>query len=206
MASTRRKRGDCQGSRASSRQRISPPGDSVSAIRDEEVLASHKVRFVGDAIAAVAAKREEIAAAALDLIECEIEELPAALTADNALQESASLMHDNLEQYQLNPVMARKWNPVAGTNIAHQTSFSWGDVERGFADADEIFVDTFRTKQVHPLRSRVSRRAGPDLGFTLHSLNGCPIAYLCLTYSPIAERGGLNRPSGIQKIDGAANV
>src|SRR5882724_3757376 len=37
---------------------------------------------------------------------------------------------------------------VFGTNIAHQTSFAKGDIDKGFADADEIFEDTFRSQQV----------------------------------------------------------
>jgi carbon-monoxide dehydrogenase large subunit len=93
-----------------------------SAIRDEEIFAGIKVRFSGDAIAAVAAEDPAAAEEALDRIDCEYEELPAVLTADEALRENASLVHEHLETYQFNPIMARKWNPVPGTNIAHQTS------------------------------------------------------------------------------------
>jgi CO/xanthine dehydrogenase Mo-binding subunit len=119
-----------------------------SAIRDEEVFAGTKVRFLGDAIAAVAAENEVTAEEALDLIECEYDELPAMVTTDEALRENAPLIHESCERYELNPIMARKWSPVPGTNIAHQTSFSRGNVDHGFADADEIFEDTFTTSQV----------------------------------------------------------
>ena len=100
-----------------------------SAIRDEEVFASSKVRFLGDVIAAVAAEDEATAEEALDLIECEYDELPAMVTTDEALRENAPLIHEDLEKYQLNPIMARKWSPVPGTNIIHQTGFSRGDVD-----------------------------------------------------------------------------
>jgi CO/xanthine dehydrogenase Mo-binding subunit len=119
-----------------------------SAIRDEEIFASSKVRFLGDVIAAVAAEDESTAEKALELIECEYDELPAVLTTNEALRETASLVHENAERYGMNPIMARKWNPVPGTNIIHQTSFSRGDVEAGFAEADEIFEDSFQTEQV----------------------------------------------------------
>lgn len=117
-------------------------------IQDEELLAGKKVRYVGDVIAAVAAMNEAAAEQALDLIDCDYEVLPAALTVDQALRENAPLVHGQLSSYRLNSVLARDWHPVLGTNIAHQTFFSKGDIDQGFAEADEIFDDTFRSQQV----------------------------------------------------------
>jgi carbon-monoxide dehydrogenase large subunit len=117
-------------------------------VQDEELFARDKVRYVGDVIAAVAAVDEETADQAIDLIECEYESLPVALTVDEALGENAPLVHEELGSYRLNNVLARDWHPVHGTNIAHQTSFSKGDIDRGFAEADEIFDDIFRSQQV----------------------------------------------------------
>jgi len=113
-------------------------------VQDEELLAGEKVRYIGDVIAAVAAVNEATAEQALELIDCEYEMLPAALTVDEALQENAPLVHEQLSFYRLNSVLARDWHPVFGTNIAHQTSFSKGDVDQGLAQADEVFDDTFR--------------------------------------------------------------
>jgi len=70
------------------------------------------------------------------------------LNVDEALGENAPLVHEHMDSYRLNTVLARDWHPVFGTNIAHQTSFSKGDIDRGFAEADEIFDDTFRSQQV----------------------------------------------------------
>jgi CO/xanthine dehydrogenase Mo-binding subunit len=117
-------------------------------VQDEQLLALDKVRYVGDVIAAIAAVDETTAEQALDLIECDYTELPAALTLDEALSENAPLVHEQLSSYRLNTVLARDWHPVFGTNIAHQTSFAKGDIDKGFADADEIFDDTFRSQQV----------------------------------------------------------
>jgi CO/xanthine dehydrogenase Mo-binding subunit len=117
-------------------------------VQDEQLLADDKVRYVGDVIAAIAAVDETTAEQALDLIECDYTELPAALTLAEALSENAPLVHEQLSYYRLNTVLARDWHPVFGTNIAHQTSFSKGDIDKGFADADEIFDDTFRSQQV----------------------------------------------------------
>jgi carbon-monoxide dehydrogenase large subunit len=118
------------------------------SLRDEEIFASKKVRYIGDVIAAVAAEDEETAEAALDLIECDYEELPAVLNTDEALLENAPLVHEELGSYELNPIMTSHWQPVPGTNIAHQTVHTRGDVDRGFAGADYVFEDTFRSHRV----------------------------------------------------------
>jgi len=117
-------------------------------IQDEELFAGEKVRYVGDVIAAVAAVNEEVAEQAIGLIDCDYEELPAAFSPDDALRENAPLVHDKLSSYRLNSALARDWHPVLGTNIAHQTVFTKGEIDRGFAEADEIFDDTFCSQQV----------------------------------------------------------
>jgi len=117
-------------------------------VQDEELFVAEKVRFIGDAIAAVAAVDEETAEEAISLIEWDYDELPAALTPDEALQENAPLVHDQLSSYRLNSALARDWHPVPGTNIAHQTVFSKGDIDLGFAEAEEIFDDTFSSRQL----------------------------------------------------------
>jgi CO/xanthine dehydrogenase Mo-binding subunit len=118
------------------------------SLQDEQIFASDKVRYIGDVIAAVAADTEAIAEQAVGLIDCDLEELPAALTPDEALRENAPLVHEQLHAYRMNSVLARDWHPIAGTNIAHQALFTKGDIDKGFADADEIFDDTFRAQQV----------------------------------------------------------
>lgn len=118
------------------------------SLQDEQIFASDKVRYIGDVIAAVAADDEQIAEQAVALIDCEFDELPAVLTTDEALSENAPLVHDQLQSYRMNSVLARDWHPVPGTNIAHQALFTKGDIDKGFAAADEIFDDTFRAQQV----------------------------------------------------------
>jgi len=117
-------------------------------VQDEELFAVEKVRYVGDVIAAVAAVDEPTAEEAVGLIDLDYEELPAALTPDEALQEKAPLVHEQLGSYRLNTTLARDWHPVPGTNIAHQTAYCKGDIDLGFAEADAIFDDTFRSQQV----------------------------------------------------------
>jgi CO/xanthine dehydrogenase Mo-binding subunit len=117
-------------------------------VQDEEVLAGEKVRYAGDVIAAVAAVDEETAEQAIGLIDCAYEELPGAFDLADALRENAPLVHEELASYRLNSALARDWHPVAGTNIAHQTVYAKGDIDLGFGEADEIFDDTFCSRQV----------------------------------------------------------
>jgi CO/xanthine dehydrogenase Mo-binding subunit len=117
-------------------------------VQDEELFAGEKVRYIGDVIAAVAAVDEDVADRAIDFIDLDYDELPAALTPDAALRENAPLVHENLSSYRLNSALARDWHPVPGTNIAHQATYAKGDIDLGFAEADEIFDDTFSSQQV----------------------------------------------------------
>ncbi len=62
--------------------------------RDEHALALHKVRYVGDAVAAVAAVDEDTADRAVDAIRVEYELLPAILEPREALESSAVQVHE----------------------------------------------------------------------------------------------------------------
>ena len=63
-------------------------------IPDQPVICGDKVRFVGDAVALVAAETERIAHEALKLIEVEYESLPAVLDPREALREDAPKIHE----------------------------------------------------------------------------------------------------------------
>ena len=96
---------------------------------DEHVLAKERVRYVGDEVAAVAALDEETAERALQLIEVEYEELPAVLDAEEAMKPGASLVHPE--------------NPRYANNINTKVEWDFGDVERGFAEADVVREQRF---------------------------------------------------------------
>src|SRR5213079_2076567 len=62
--------------------------------QDEHALALDKVRFVGDPVAGVAAASEEIATAALDLIEVRYESLRPITDAEDAIAHPEPRIHD----------------------------------------------------------------------------------------------------------------
>ncbi|MCK6584672.1 MAG: molybdopterin-dependent oxidoreductase [Anaerolineales bacterium] len=101
----------------------------------------HKVRFVGDRVAFVAAETAEIAEKALSLIDVEYEILPAILDSRDAMKPNAIKIHDEPEY-----VNFADSNPEK--NLAAHIRIDIGDVNKGFAEADEIFEAEYEVPKV----------------------------------------------------------
>jgi CO/xanthine dehydrogenase Mo-binding subunit len=95
-------------------------------IKDQPLLAEDKVRFVGEAIAIVAAKSETAADKALQLINIRFQDLPPVLDPEKALAPDAELVHE--QGNRLNRRLVKK-----------------GDVEEGFRQSDIIVERTYHT-------------------------------------------------------------
>ena len=106
----------------------------------DQVSFDDKVRFVGDRVAAVAADSEEIALAAIDLIDVTYEVLPAVFDENEAILDGAPVIHDE-------PDMEGAHD--ASHNIVHHLKADTGDIDEGFAAADRVFEQTVRVHQVH---------------------------------------------------------
>jgi len=105
----------------------------------------NKVRFVGDRIAFVAAETEQIAQQALELIEVEYEPLPPLLDPTKAMLSGAPILHDEPEYINFADSDPDK-------NLAARIQIDIGDVEKGFAEADQIFEADYevpKVQQVH---------------------------------------------------------
>jgi CO/xanthine dehydrogenase Mo-binding subunit len=112
--------------------------------RDVPVLCTDRVRFVGDAIVAVAADDPETADQALNLIEVDYEALPAVFDPVEALKPGAPVIHEHPGLYDGHPE-----ETPDESNLQSIASFGRGDVEQGFADSDQVFDDTFHVERVH---------------------------------------------------------
>ncbi len=113
------------------------------AIFDEPFLARDKVRYIGEGVAAVAALNEETAEKAMGLIEVEYEELPALFDPVEAANPGAPLIHEDFDVYHcISSIVC----PIKGTNVCNHFQLRKGDVEKGFAESDEIFEDTLTTQ------------------------------------------------------------
>ena len=104
---------------------------------DRYPLAVDRVRFVGEAVAAVAAESPRVAEQALGLIRVDYEVLPAVFTPEAAMAPGAPAIHPP-EQC------------TGGPNVALRASRRYGDPEAALGAAARVFEDTFRYPTVLP--------------------------------------------------------
>jgi CO/xanthine dehydrogenase Mo-binding subunit len=124
--------------------------------RDQPLLATDTVRFVGDPIVAVVADNLDAASAAADLVRVDLEELPAVFDPVEALEASAPVLHagEPKKSAMFRDIIV---NNVVGTNVCNQFHIRKGDVEAGFAEAEVVFEDEFRSPPVQhvPLETHI---------------------------------------------------
>ena len=111
--------------------------------KDQTIVAMEKVRHVGDPVVAVAAIGVDAAEEALGLIDVEYEELPAVLDVHEALKPGATLVHESVRIPESGFADLAEIKPVEGTNVCTHFKLNRGDVQKGFADSDHVFEDTF---------------------------------------------------------------
>ena len=112
---------------------------------DKTILATDKVRYYGEAVAAVAAVDMDTAEKAIELIDVEYEKLPVVTDAEEALKEGAPLVHEEMGN---NRWIKNVFFPEPGTNIANHFKLRKGNVEEGFLKADLILENRFYQPQV----------------------------------------------------------
>ena len=100
-------------------------------VNDQPVMARGKVRYVGEAVAAVAAETALIAKRALAAIKVVYETLPAIFDPDEAIRPGAPVLHD-----------------YAPDNVTKHIPIRVGDVEKGFAESDLVVEETYSTQAI----------------------------------------------------------
>jgi carbon-monoxide dehydrogenase large subunit len=112
--------------------------------RDLSVLAQDKVCFAGERVAAVAAEDRQATEEALDLIQVDYEELPTVFDPLEALEESAPIIHPDVNSY---PGLPEKLDKPSNAYVhdLHEK----GDIDAGFAQSDIIVENTFTVPRVH---------------------------------------------------------
>ena len=116
------------------------------------VMAREKALYLGHAVAAVVADSPHLAEEALALIDVDWEVLPAVLNADEAMAPGAPLVHERLVTLANPAQRSGGWaesDGGDGSNVSNHFQFSLGDIEAGFAEADEIVEREYHTKSVH---------------------------------------------------------
>lgn len=129
---------------------------------NEFPLVKGKVRYKGDAVAAVAAVDIQTAKRALDLIKLEVKELPAYFTAEESMKPDAVLLHED-----------RKGN------LERTTTDEFGCAEEGFEQADLVREENYhRTVTTHGPASGCigigSETIIFDVGNIINGMEQCP--------------------------------
>jgi CO/xanthine dehydrogenase Mo-binding subunit len=109
------------------------PGSNRVGIvfQDMPVLCEDKVRYVGDAVAVVAAESDEAAYRARDLIRVEYESLPVVDDARTAMEPDSARVHGD-------------------GNLVSELHFGRGDLAAAFGSADFVFENEYQTgRQAH---------------------------------------------------------
>jgi CO/xanthine dehydrogenase Mo-binding subunit len=114
-------------------------------IPDHYILASDKVRYYGEPVALVVAETLFQAADAAELVTVEYEDLPAVMTAEEALRPGAPLVHEQLyatgsDSSFLDLPGGREdtGNSSGRSNVAHEVSLGWGDVDAALAESSLV--------------------------------------------------------------------
>ncbi|MDP2661450.1 MAG: xanthine dehydrogenase family protein molybdopterin-binding subunit, partial [Dehalococcoidia bacterium] len=124
------------------------------SLKDIQVFARDKVRWLGEPVAAVAAVDEDTADKALGLIDVDYEELPAVFDPEEAAQPGAPLVHEGVEGYVgYTGGLAKGYSK----NVVDYSHAHKGDIEKGFKDADFVFEDAFRTCRQSPCAMETQR-------------------------------------------------
>ena len=107
------------------------------------IMAREKVLYEGHAVAAVAAISNVIANRALALVDVDYEVLPHVIDVDEAMAEDAPRLFEDMVTRGVDPA------PERPSNVAKRVGFEIGDVDTGFAGADEIVEKHYRTAPIH---------------------------------------------------------
>ncbi len=100
-------------------------------VHDQPVMARDKVRYVGEAVAAVAAEDALTARRALEKIRVAYDPITAVFDPEAAMRPGAAVLHD-----------------YAQDNLVKHIPIRKGDIEAGFSSADLIVEQTFETQAV----------------------------------------------------------
>jgi carbon-monoxide dehydrogenase large subunit len=100
---------------------------------EHKPIAVDKVRYVGDAVAVIAATSRGAAEDAMELVEVDYEELPCVVDAEAALSQDAPLVHEEF-----------------GTNRCYTWKLEAGEVDRLFAEAGVTVKERYRQNRLIP--------------------------------------------------------
>lgn len=108
-------------------------------VTDETALAVGKVRYIGEAVAAIAAVDRETALSAVDLIRVEYEDLPAVLTPEDAMAPGAAILHEEFAFY------SKNFDCISAGNAISIAQIASGEADKAWAAADVVVEGVYET-------------------------------------------------------------
>ena len=119
-------------------------------LRDQPVMATDRVRYVGDPVAAVVATDEATAFRACEAIKVDYEPLPPLMTVDDALAPGAVTLFDGPTRGIAIPV-GEGCTSVADPqpNVLYSCTFGYGDIDKCLDASAHVFTDTFAVTRIN---------------------------------------------------------
>ena len=112
-------------------------------VKDQHVLAD-RARHAGDVVAAVAAPTREAAREAAKLVDLAYEELPAVTDPLAAVSRGTVLVHEQ-SAASAGDAVSIDVRPIPNSNVCHRFRIRHGDAAAGFAQADTVVEEVYRT-------------------------------------------------------------
>ena len=109
----------------------------------DHMMASDKALFKGHPVAAIAAVNAHVAESAMALSEVDYEVLKPVVDVREAMQDGAPLLHEDLRTNDMGETGEKP------SNVATHMSYSIGDLDKGFAEADLVLEKEYTTSTVH---------------------------------------------------------
>jgi CO/xanthine dehydrogenase Mo-binding subunit len=167
-------------------------------VKDQPIVATDAVRYVGDVVAAVAAVDERTAFAALDLIRVQYEPLPAVFDSPAAMDLSAPAIFPD-QPFAAYPEYGDGASGAAhpAHNVSYEFRYETGE-ESIWADCDYIFEDTFTFSRMNHMHLEPFA--------TVAEATATEIEVWTSTQSPFPMRKELARVFGLPENDIRVNV
>lgn len=114
------------------------------AAKDHPLIAIGKVRYTGEPVAAVVAETPLIAREAIEAITVDYDPLPTVMTAEEAMVDGASRVHEMAAQPGASPGFEGEERGTRGLNVCQYAALEWGDVDEAFAEAARVVEGKYR--------------------------------------------------------------
>ncbi|MHB8499772.1 MAG: xanthine dehydrogenase family protein molybdopterin-binding subunit [Candidatus Acidiferrales bacterium] len=118
-------------------------------VRDRRFLAAGEVRFVGEPVAVVVAETRAAARRAAQLVQVDIEELPAAASLEAALVPNAPLVHTDAYEPAGELYAAPAPMQYGSSNIVMTYETSKGETRKAFEEAAHVIEETYTFPAVY---------------------------------------------------------